>query len=299
MTWSRSLRPGAPGALFVAAGLLWGGACAERVEVGSDQVVKLGDGGAAGSAGGASGSPAGELRCQGQVYACGDGIDNDGDGHIDADDPECLGPCDNTEDSYYGGIPGQENPRCDHVDCYFDRDTGHGNDDCRWSHHCDPLSLPDAFPPSGDPACEYAPESSRPHLGASCEELAAEQSAQCLEFCRPLTPNGCDCFGCCELPAGSGSFVWIGSMSDGAGTCDSASLGDPSLCKPCTPVTGCFNPCDECELCAGKTELPESCGDAGAEGQCPGGGQPCGRPGQAPCGEREYCVTGCCTAVPR
>src|SRR5262245_60451209 len=47
-----------------------------------------------------------EAACQGHVYACGNTIDDDGDGLIDAQDPDCLGPCDNTEDSYFGGISG-------------------------------------------------------------------------------------------------------------------------------------------------------------------------------------------------
>src|SRR5262245_35999596 len=48
-----------------------------------------------------------EVACQGHVYACGNTIDDDGDGLIDAQDPDCLGPCDDTEDSYFGGISGQ------------------------------------------------------------------------------------------------------------------------------------------------------------------------------------------------
>lgn len=39
----------------------------------------------------------GTVPCPKQVYQCGDLIDNDGDGLIDAEDPDCLGPCDDTE----------------------------------------------------------------------------------------------------------------------------------------------------------------------------------------------------------
>src|SRR5438132_13609674 len=35
--------------------------------------------------------------CAGHVLQCGDCVDNDGDGLVDSHDPECLGPCDNTE----------------------------------------------------------------------------------------------------------------------------------------------------------------------------------------------------------
>ena len=50
--------------------------------------------------------------CAGIVYQCGDSIDNDADGLLDADDPECLGPCDNSEDSYSPNLPGGT-PACD------------------------------------------------------------------------------------------------------------------------------------------------------------------------------------------
>jgi hypothetical protein len=67
--------------------------------------------------------------CQGKVYECGDCLDNDSDCRIDSSDDQCLGPCDNTENSFYGGIPGQNNAPCKQ-DCYFDADTGAGNDQC-------------------------------------------------------------------------------------------------------------------------------------------------------------------------
>src|SRR5947207_1649807 len=68
-------------------------------------------------------------HCQSHVFECGDCVDNDGDGLIDDQDPDCLGPCDNSENNYYGNIPGQAGPACT-VDCYFDQDSGSGNDDC-------------------------------------------------------------------------------------------------------------------------------------------------------------------------
>src|SRR5262249_52372790 len=72
--------------------------------------------------------------CQGKVYACGDCADNDGDGRFDSDDPDCLGPCDNTESGALTlGIPGGNNAPCK-ADCYFDQDTGTGNDSCYWDH---------------------------------------------------------------------------------------------------------------------------------------------------------------------
>ncbi|MCA9639362.1 MAG: hypothetical protein KC492_01680, partial [Myxococcales bacterium] len=59
-----------------------------------------------GSAGTTAGTGAGgsgacvQTMCQAHLYKCGNCIDDDNDGLIDSEDPDCLGPCDNTEDSY-------------------------------------------------------------------------------------------------------------------------------------------------------------------------------------------------------
>jgi len=235
--------------------------------------------------------------CQGQIYQCGDCIDNDGDGLIDAQDPDCTGPCDNTEDSYFGGIPGQNNAPC-RQDCYFDSDTGSGNDHCYWSQDCDPLSIAPDYPPSGDSHCSYNPNATIPGSGSTCAGLAGTQQAQCLSYCLPLTPNGCDCFGCCELPADSGQYVWLGSAEQNTGTCDRAHLNDPKACHPCTPVKSCFNACDSCEVCVGRTTPSASCTTPGS-GRCTGDATPCGQPGDPQCPADYYCITGCCEAAPR
>jgi hypothetical protein len=219
------------------------------------------DGGTDESAGGDGGTDGGTdgdepeqcviRTCQNKTYDCGDCEDNDGDGLTDADDPECLGACQNAEDTYAGNIPGQNNAPCKH-DCYFDKDSGHGNDDCHWDHRCDPLE------PQND--CSYDPDVNISGTKLTCAELAVEQSSECEDTCGPLTPPGCDYFGCCELPAHSGNYVWIGSEDeDGEPSCDSQSVLDADKCHPCTPVGAYFKPCGPCELCAGMTELPEEC----------------------------------------
>jgi hypothetical protein len=204
--------------------------------------------------------------CQGKTYACGDCLDNDGDGLVDTADPSCLGPCSDNEAGYLGGIPGQQNAACK-MDCYFDQDSGSGNDDCHWDHRCDDHELSPGFYPEA--SCNYACSSATPTamctakpaaLGGTCAAEYASQSAACTSFCGPLTPNGCDCFGCCELPASSGKFVYLGSTDAGGnGTCDPTSVDDPTKCHPCTPVAGCYNACDHCELCIGKPDLPADC----------------------------------------
>jgi len=135
--------------------------------------------------------------CQGKVYECGDCIDNDGDCDIDAADAHCMGPCDNTENSFYGGIPGQNNSPCK-SDCYFDQDTGSGNDDCYWSHKCDPLEVPPSYTPEGS-QCAYNPNANIPGYSGSCANAFQTQSQVCSGYCGPLTPNGCDCFGLLRL----------------------------------------------------------------------------------------------------
>ena len=260
-------------------------ACTDQVELG----VELGT---------ANGNAACEVtKCLRSIYLCGDSHDNDGDGLCDGNDPDCLGACDNTEDSYYGGIPGQNNAPCVQ-DCYFDQDTGSGNDDCYWSHECDGLSrLPD-FPPSGDERCAYNPGLFTTPTGAGCVQLMQQQSAACRNYCMPLTPNGCDCFGCCLL---GGKYVWLGSTENNVGSCSRDTVSDPAACHPCTPVASCLNGCADCEICVGR-ELPAaSCNppDAGFSGQCPTDVQPCGLKGQEPCPSGKFCITGCCIDVPK
>lgn len=279
-----------------------------------------GEGGAASSGSGSSGTtdggvpppPTQKVPCEAQTYQCGDLIDNDNDGLVDYQDPDCLGPCDNTEDSYYGGIPGQAGPACT-VDCYFDNDSGSGNDDCYWNHKCDKHEVaPDYYPePENGSSCKYDANANTPGTPSSCQQLNQTQSKECHDTCDPLTPNGCDCFGCCELPAGSGKFVFLGSVDKVTKlpSCTIAGLADPDKCHPCTPVDACLNGCGVCELCLGKTQLPPECfPDAGTDpdggaggappGQCPPGIQPCGLDGQAECPANSYCITGCCQPVP-
>jgi hypothetical protein len=227
--------------------------------------------------------------CQGKTYQCGDCIDNDGDGLIDSKDPDCLGACDNNERGFKGEIPGQNAAPCK-ADCYFDGDTGSGNDDCYWSHSCDPLSVAPDYPPEGS-KCKYDPNANIPGYSGTCQTALASQSTQCLNYCLPLVPNGCDCFGCCDIP-GAPTTVYLGSEdSGGNGTCTLDFLDDPQKCKPCTVVPSCWNSCGLCEICIGKPTVPPECTEAD---QCPPGVQACGLPGQDPCPLGYYCITGCC-----
>jgi hypothetical protein len=182
--------------------------------------------------------------CQGQSRECGDCEDNDADGARDAVDPDCWGPCDDSE-QWLG-----DTHSCPILDCYFEPNCGVGNDE------------------------------------------------RCIE----LTPNGCDCFGCCQIPALGFAVSLRVASSDGGedgASCDSSSLDDPERCQPCQPDLTCINPCDDCELCIGKPQLEPGCT---LDGAC---AMPNCSPGQRACSEcagacdsGEVCVTGCCVPAP-
>jgi len=286
-----------------------------------------GTGGVGGNTGSSSGTAGGGgagvpviVQCQGKVYQCGDLIDNDNDGLIDSQDPDCLGPCDNSEDGLKLDIPGGDGPGC-YVDCYWDGNSGAGNDGCYWNHSCDKLSPEGAL-------CPYSANANTPGTPLSCDELLNKQPQTCLEYCPQLVPNGCDCFGCCYIYKGGTQYgpVWLGTIdANKVYTCELDKVDDPTKCAPCTQVKNeCVNDCGKCELCLGKTvdDLPPECfgqpppPDAGPDGspppdagdsgsppppppQCPTGVQPCGLPGQALCEVGWSCITGCCVQNPK
>lgn len=238
-----------------------------------------GSGGTAGastsgsSAGTAGGTGGGGVDCGGKTYACGDGTDNDGDGFIDNADPECTGPCDDDEGTFQTGIPG-DNMDC-WQDCFFDGNSGHGDDGCRWNLKCDPLN------PGANVGCEYT--------GAnSCDSTPADTPEECINFCATLTPNGCDCFGCCTVDTPDGPRnIFLNSGPDCA-------IDNLDACLECTPNNDCGNPCEpeKCEVCFGQDAPPEGCDDP----ECPEGVQSCEilPDGTSTCPEDEFCLTGCC-----
>jgi hypothetical protein len=275
-------------------------------------------GGAGGSstAGGAGGGTAldggwGELadggcgiaRCGSQLYACGNCVDDDGDGLSDARDPDCLGPCHNNERGFATGIPSFGATSCNRLDCYYDTNQGFG-EGCRYSHSCDPLS------PSGS-TCAF---------NANAQNCST--SSMCRTYCEPLTPAGCDCYGCCTafLPDGGSRDIYLGSdLVNGGRQCTIATVGDPTICKACTKVAECGKgSCGPCQLCLGRTSLPPECfppapvdggsspfdagtpgplPDGGSLARCPMGVQACGLRTDPPCPLGGFCQTGCCVVI--
>ena len=230
-----------------------------------------GSGAASGTSGNAGTGVAGSgtntlALCDSAACACEDGIDNDADGETDGFDTECTGPNDDDEGSFATGIAGDNiDPKWQ--DCFFDGNSGAGDDKCRY--HTDCLT--------GGP--EATPEN-------------CSVTQQCLDFCVPRTPNGCDCFGCCNILGADGvqHNVLISVQ------CDADHLED---CESCIPTEECGNTCGECELCPGKTaaDLPESCQpDAGTPYQCEGGLTQC--EASADCTAGYYCSFGCCQQIP-
>jgi hypothetical protein len=228
-------------------------------------------------------------RCDGRILDCGDCEDNDGDGEVDSHDRVCLGPCDNTEGPALEPDVGGIGANSCQMDCFFDFGTGQGNDNCQWDHRCDPeVPEPDI--------CPYDPG----RVGTN--DCPPTQAQECEDVCGPLTPNGCDCFGCCTMPnAGPGGIgsrnVYIGALdANNNGTCTFADIADPVLCPTCTPVGECYNECAMCEVCIGAPPPGPECTPGE---QCPGGEQPCGQPGQLDCPENAFCISGCCqVAIP-
>ncbi|MBX3187098.1 MAG: hypothetical protein KF819_08790 [Labilithrix sp.] len=207
---------------------------------------------------------------------CSDCIDNDGDGLVDWLDPECAGPLDNDEKTFGTGIAGDNQDACKQ-DCFFDGNSGQGDDRCEWNLKCDPKITTGA--------CTYDP---------NFRNCPPTQSADCVKNCQKLAPNGCDCFGCCAVPLPGGGSTTVRLVS----TCSIADIADPVKCPPCTQVTSCLNACDRCELCIGKTSIPADCSpDAGGTGQTCSNGVACNA--TTPCPSGTYCVTGCCTPIVR
>lgn len=229
-----------------------------------------------------------ELKlCGDRACACANGLDDDGDGVADGFDAECIGPNDDDEGSFSTGISGDnQDPKWQ--DCFFDGNSGAGDDDCKYHTDC----IAGIKPPS-DPDCQV--------------------SDFCVEFCSARTPSGCDCFGCCEIKAPEGGTAQVYITEE----CDADALETCTSCQKAVDV--CDNPCGECELCPsqGVEDLPESCFDQGGsdpgDGGVPEGGGSADDGGSSEpvplytcdqgrnacgstqdCGSGEYCSFGCC-----
>jgi hypothetical protein len=213
-----------------------------------DAGLTIGDGGAA--------------MCGSRPCECSNGMDDDADGQVDGFDAECTTPFDDDEASFATDIVGDvRDRRCQ--DCFFDGNSGTGDDGCRISTSC---------------STEGAPS------GGGCDTCDA--TVVYRDNCLNRTPNGCDCYGCCTIhrPGIDPFAVFL------VPTCSLATIDDPELCPRCMQRPDCLNPCGPCELCAGRTavDLPAEC----TEFECQDG-QRCD-PVDSACPAGQTCQLGCC-----
>jgi hypothetical protein len=205
---------------------------------------------------------------------CSNCIDDDGDGTTDGADVHCISNLDDDESSFATGIPGDNMDQ--KPDCFFDGNSGSGNDGCEIDICCLLGDCP---------------------TGTDCS-----LSQMCIDFCAPLTPVGCDCFGCCTLCEGDlcKNVLTIPGSTDGWDCDDLANLSDPVKCPECTQTDCGAAPCDEagqnadCILCPGQSpdELPAECN---MQNQCPDGRQVCSA--TVACPNLQYCSNGCCIDI--
>lgn len=249
---------------------------------------------------------------------CSDCMDNDSDGKIDGFDPECSGAADDREDSFATGIPG-DNIDATNQDCFFDGNSGAGNDGCNQDVCC--ILQADADPTNGLTAqqvCQMlAPgRNGSPYDKNACYEPFGNTPVpqQCIDVCGALTPPGCDCFGCCTTCNENGcrDIVLNPAVSP---NCDQTNITDPGVdgidnngdepCKRCVKsdcgstecaydgvsCTPCPGQCDQNGVC--NPPLPSSCG---GNTTCPGDIVPCDANGN--CAEAgTFCSSGCCVGT--
>jgi hypothetical protein len=156
-------------------------------------------------------------------------------------------------------------------DCFFDGNSGAGDDKCNWNLKCDPEN------PGGD-SCPYDPNWN------NCPE---GQSEMCVMNCQ--VPAGCDCFGCCTVSVGDATYdIYIGDPD--------CSLENIDSCQLCTKNLDCDDVCEPemCEICFGQNpdDLPPECDG----NECSEDKTPCvvDDMGADDCPDGMFCFVGCC-----
>ncbi|MFH0903008.1 MAG: hypothetical protein V2A73_20455 [Pseudomonadota bacterium] len=208
-------------------------------------------------------------RCVPGGPQCSDCEDNDNDGLVDGFDPQCSSAADRDEGSFSTGIPG-DNQDGTWQDCFFDGNSGSGDDGCRVHTCCLVTDCP-------------------PKLAGSYDSGSCTVAQQCIDFCLGAAPPCCDCFGCCTICDATGCYTIMTNPAV-APQCTQATIANPSLCPTCDIDPNCSRPVDPCMLCPGQTELPPECSAA----ECPPDIAPCKT--TADCLAGEYCANGCCVA---
>lgn len=253
----------------------------------------VGDGGGTGGDGGVGTDGSFPGTCTASSAQCSNCIDDDLDGRIDGLDLQCTGPLDNDEATFATGIPG-DNKDAVNQDCFFDGDSGAGNDGCN-IHVCCLLGI------TKKSDCmigqnQFDPNECPPPIGTGT------LSQKCIDTCGKAAPPGCDCFGCCTicLPGTTPAQCFDININPAVSpNCTNDTLSDPTKCLRCTKNTLCgsgtcnANDPTSCILCPGQdpSTLPSSCGGA----KCPVGSTTC--TSDSGCGSGSYCSNGCCIGV--
>jgi hypothetical protein len=215
------------------------------------------------------------VTCVPGTTECTNCQDDDDDGFVDGFDIECTAAWDDDESGFGTETAGDGNVQ--RQDCFFDDNSGF-DEGCDIHVCCELVECPADIP--GPP---FDPE-------ADCVV-----SPECVDYCKPATPPGCDCFGCCTVcPQGNCIDIYIHPAI--APDCDDQTLADPVACPRCEQDPTCVQECGgaTCVLCPGQTlaDLPASCTGGPA---CPDGSTSCG--GNADCAADEFCSGGCCVRV--
>jgi len=234
-------------------------------------------------------TPAGCTQVDLSKPQCSNCKDDDGDGRIDSYDINCTGPLDNDEATFKTGLPG-DNVDPVHQDCFFDGNSGAGNDGCNIHVCCLLGATKIADCPIG--ANRYDPKQCPPPIGTGSIDQ------KCIDHCGKITPPGCDCFGCCTVcdPTTNACFDIVINPADSVG-CGPTTLSDPTKCLRCTKNTMCGSPTcggQTCILCPGQdpSDLPSTCNGMN---MCPADQQSCVNDMSCPTGG--YCASGCCVPV--
>ncbi|MFN0246482.1 MAG: hypothetical protein ACKV2T_06215 [Kofleriaceae bacterium] len=196
---------------------------------------------------------------------CSNCMDDDGDGSVDGFDIHCAGPLDDDESTFGTGIPG-DNIDAVKQDCFFDGNSGAGNDGCDIHVCCILGAMTVAECPIG--ANRFKPQDCPPPIGNK------PLSQQCIDNCGAITPPNCDCFGCCTVcdPNNPATCYDIATNPSTSPDCTSDVLADPTKCLRCTKNTACSG--------------NEDCS----------GGQTCTEQNPA-CPAQTFCSQGCCIGV--
>lgn len=284
-----------------------------------------GGGGGGDGDGGGSGTvdapPFGGECTPGGDVECSDCADNDMDGKIDGFDPECSGPADDREDSFATGISG-DNIDATMQDCFFDGNSGGGNDGCN-QHVCcllqaqgTPTGMQTQAEADQEKCGSLAPQADESkYVRAECYQPFGNTPvpSKCTMNCGPLTPPGCDCFGCCTVCNADGCRdvvlnPQVSPMCDETNITNAGPDGQDPMdangnyigtgdepCKRCVKSTCGSEECggDTCILCPGQdpSTLPQECTGSA----CPDGIMECAADGSCPVGT--WCSTGCCIGM--